>query len=582
MTRVALLIGGSEVASDGVQHNVVDMQQVLQHPDLGLFAEVKTLLDPEPKEIEPAVAALFAEREKHDLVLLYFSGIALKDAQGKLYFSANQHKPTGLHSTTVAASVIQNVMNNSQSERQVLILDCCLGGDPVSWLAANSFGDLKTQLLTPRQVLLSAFTLAPVDEQGNSDLGIYTRYLVEGMKTGTADLDNDGVVSVKELHEYSSQKVQETVSPVQLGIHWVREDVNKLVLTKVPVGDSKLRYRKQIERLTRQNEVMSNNRHTLEALREKLQLLPEEARAIEAGVLHPLQAYQQSPQKLDQTLVPENQQKYPTREITSFQTLGLADAERLHQIPLQPPPTTEEPARIESPILGPSPISASHFAPRATARLWETNLGLRHTPVKVRLLIGLGVASALAMIGMIYGLARLKSTPSASSLEQSRPIPRMTAVPQVPSPTAPSALTPQLPSIEVPNAPPAVPNPSPLVSKPLFPVPKVPLILPDLSPLEPQPTTAKPKAPASKPKPDSTTPQPRPIPEQPSVAVPAPPTTEPEAIVEPEEIAEPEELPTSSTEPSPTSTPESPLPELEELPTSSAEPPPTSAPGSDF
>lgn len=577
MTRVALLIGGSEVASDGVQHNVADMQQVLQHPDLGLFAEVKTLLDPEPKEIEPAVAALFAEREKHDLVLLYFSGIALKDAQGKLYFSANQHKPAVLHSTAVAASFMQDVMNNSQSERQVLILDCCLGGDPVSWLAANSFGDIKTQLLTPRQVLLSAFTPAPVDEQGNFDLGLYTRYLVEGMKTGAADLDNDGVVSVKELHEYSSQKVQETVSPVQPEIHWVREDVNKLVLTKVPVGDSKLRYRKQIERLTRQNEVMSNNRHTLEALREKLQLLPEEARAIEAGVLQPLQAYQQSPQKLDQTLLPENQQKHPNREITSFQPLGLTDAERPQQIPLQPPPTTEEPAGTKSsPILGPSPIAASHFTPRTTARLWETNLGLRHTPVKVQLLIGLGAASALAMIGMIYGLTRVTSTPPPSSLEESRPIPKMTAVPQLPSPTPPSALTPQLPSIEVPNAPPAVPNPSPLVSKPLFPVPKVPLILPDSSPLEPQPTTAKPKAPVSKPKPDSTTPQPGPIPEEPSLAVPAPPTTEPE------EIVEPEELPASSAEPPPTSTPESPLPELEELPTSSAEPPPTSAPGSNF
>lgn len=50
-------------------------------------------------------------------------------------------------------------------------------------------------------------------------LAIYTRYLVEEIQTGAADLDGDGAVSVNELHNYVKAKVEKAAE--NLGLAWV-------------------------------------------------------------------------------------------------------------------------------------------------------------------------------------------------------------------------------------------------------------------------------------------------------------------------------------------------------------------------
>jgi uncharacterized caspase-like protein len=60
-----------------------------------------------------------------------------------------------------------------------------------------------------RRSLLASFTSTEnfFDPEG-FDHSVYTRYLVEGIRTGAADLDSDGWISVDELHEYASNRVQ--------------------------------------------------------------------------------------------------------------------------------------------------------------------------------------------------------------------------------------------------------------------------------------------------------------------------------------------------------------------------------------
>ncbi|MBC6478942.1 MAG: tetratricopeptide repeat protein [Hormoscilla sp. GM7CHS1pb] len=54
-----------------------------------------------------------------------------------------------------------------------------------------------------------------------SELLIYTRYLIEGIDTGAADLDNDGEISVKELHNYTSHKVRQAAPAMKPQIYAV-------------------------------------------------------------------------------------------------------------------------------------------------------------------------------------------------------------------------------------------------------------------------------------------------------------------------------------------------------------------------
>ncbi|KAB8331726.1 caspase family protein [Scytonema tolypothrichoides VB-61278] len=81
MAKVAVLIGVSEYEAGlnplaGAVKDVDAMQRVLQHPDMGGFnkADITVLKNPQRQAMEEAIEALFFNRQKDDLVLVYFSG----------------------------------------------------------------------------------------------------------------------------------------------------------------------------------------------------------------------------------------------------------------------------------------------------------------------------------------------------------------------------------------------------------------------------------------------------------------------------------------------------------------------------
>lgn len=138
MAKIALLIGVSDYPEGlaplpGTQRDIQEMQRVLQNPQVGGFDKVKLLANPDPVQMQLAIEKLFQEdRNRDDLILLYFSGHGVKDDNGTLYFATRmtQKNQQGriFTSTAVPASFIQGCMSNpnSRSKRQVLILDAAL------------------------------------------------------------------------------------------------------------------------------------------------------------------------------------------------------------------------------------------------------------------------------------------------------------------------------------------------------------------------------------------------------------------------------------------------------------------------
>jgi hypothetical protein len=117
-------------------------------------------------------------------------------------------------------------------------------------------------------------------------LSIYTRYLVEGIQTGTADLDEDGFISIDELHEYAKKKVRETQPSMKPEIYAIREGF-KIRLTKAPVIDPKQKYRKEVARYIDRGEISFVGRNILDVVRNHLRLSVSEATAIENEILEP-------------------------------------------------------------------------------------------------------------------------------------------------------------------------------------------------------------------------------------------------------------------------------------------------------
>lgn len=327
MVKVALLIGVSQYGPGFNQlpaavNDVNAMQRVLQHPDIGDFDEVQPLIDPDPQEMGTAIENLFGNGKRDDLLLLFFSGHGVKDESGNLYLATRttrKNERGGLiRSTAIAARFVHEIMSDSRAKRQVVILDCCFSGAFGDGLLAkdDSSVDVRRQLGGEGRVVLTSSTSTQYSfEQQGSDLSIYTRYLVEGIETGAADLDEDEVISVDELHEYANIKVQKASPAMKPEIYTVKEGY-KIIIAKVPIGDPKLKYRKEVERYVHGGKISPVGRRILNARRDSLGLLPEEAATIEAEVLTPYREYKKKLHEYEQALVEAIQHEYPLSDYT--------------------------------------------------------------------------------------------------------------------------------------------------------------------------------------------------------------------------------------------------------------------------
>ncbi|PSB18966.1 hypothetical protein C7B65_13175 [Phormidesmis priestleyi ULC007] len=386
MAKVALLIGVSEYEPGlnplpSAAKDIKAMQQVLQHPEMGNFtaSDIRVLENPDCQAMEEAIETLFASRKKDDLVLLFFSGHGIKDDQGRLYLSNAKTRTNqeGLvRSTAVPASIVQESMTRSRSKRQVVILDCCFSGAFAEGMLAKDDGsvDINSQLGGEGRAILTSSTSTQYSfEQQGSDLSVYTRYLIEGIETGAADQDNDGSISIDELHEYAKRKVQETAPAMKPEIYAVKEGF-KILLAKASLGDPKLRYRKDVEHFASRGEISEIARMGLEAKRAKLGLLPEEGAAIEAEVVKPYQEYKQSLRQYEQEFNNAVKRQFPfsseTRSDLKYfqQALGLRD---------------EDVAPIEAklnPIVKPEPVpNPSNSKPSSKRGGWLVGLSLIST-----------------------------------------------------------------------------------------------------------------------------------------------------------------------------------------------------------
>jgi branched-chain amino acid transport system substrate-binding protein len=313
MAKIALLIGVSEYEPGlnplpATIKDVEAMRKVLENPEIGSFDEVKVLVNPLRQEMEEAIEILFDNRQKDDLLLLFFSGHGIKDEEGKLYFAARNTRKNDngvlVKATTVPATSVHEVMRNSRSKHEVVILDCCFSGAFAEGMLArdDGFVDIKNQLGGEGRAVLTSSTSTQYSfEQQGADTSTYTRYIVDGLETGAADRDEDGWISVDELHEYATKAVQEATPAMKPEIYAIKEGY-KINLAKAPIDDPKLKYHREVDYWvdSGNGEISFIGRTTLDALRDRLKLTSEDAAEIEAKVLAPIEVHKKNLQRYEQ------------------------------------------------------------------------------------------------------------------------------------------------------------------------------------------------------------------------------------------------------------------------------------------
>jgi formylglycine-generating enzyme required for sulfatase activity/uncharacterized caspase-like protein len=188
------------------------LAEVLGDPDIGDF-DVTLLVDQPESVVRRAVARFYAHRTRRDLLLLYYSGHGIRDAHGDLYLATQDTEMDIAGGSSLSASFVREQIDKSGSRRKVVVLDCCHSGafakagigDAVGTkdaFAGSGYG----------QVILTASDALELAWQGDEWLGegqpsVFTHFLVEGMRTGAADLDADGRISLDELYTYAYDRI---------------------------------------------------------------------------------------------------------------------------------------------------------------------------------------------------------------------------------------------------------------------------------------------------------------------------------------------------------------------------------------
>jgi hypothetical protein len=232
--RSALIIASSAYQDPGLRRlrapgsDAQALGEVLRDPQIGGF-DVRTLLDQPAHEVNLAVEEFFADRRPNDLLLVHFSCHGIKDEDGELYFAAANTRLGRLGATAVAAEFVNRRMSRSRSRRVVLLLDCCYAGAFERGLTARAgthvaieeqLGGRGRAVITASSAMEYAFEGDELSDTREQAPSVFTSALVQGLRTGDADRDQDGHVGLDELYEYIYDKVR-AATPNQTPGKWI-------------------------------------------------------------------------------------------------------------------------------------------------------------------------------------------------------------------------------------------------------------------------------------------------------------------------------------------------------------------------
>ncbi|QKV75513.1 caspase family protein [Amycolatopsis sp. Hca4] len=222
--RRALIVANGEYDNAGLQRlgspaaDADALAAVLGDRAISDF-EVGVVRNETAHVVQAEIEDLCLEGKPDDVLLMHFSCHGLKDDAGGLYFAARNTRPDRLRSTAVSAQFVQQCIRQSRSRSIVLLLDCCYGGAFSQGVAVRASGDANVldsfrggrgrAVITASNSIEYAFEGATLAAGQPARPSVFTSALVEGLRTGEADRDEDGWIALGELYEYLFDRVRE-------------------------------------------------------------------------------------------------------------------------------------------------------------------------------------------------------------------------------------------------------------------------------------------------------------------------------------------------------------------------------------
>lgn len=214
-TYKALLIGVHEFTVDpanllpliGPRHDVPALRAALSHRETGLVADnnIQALLNPTKAEAEHAIHALFVSGQRDDVLMFYFSGHGRLSRDGKLFLCARDTDTQQLPVTGIAATTLRDCMEASESQRFVVILDCCHSG-------AFRGGALPIEVLGGRGMFCLSSSRASqlADDGGGDGPSPFTAAVASALCDPAIDGDDDGWITFDDVYRVTYARLART------------------------------------------------------------------------------------------------------------------------------------------------------------------------------------------------------------------------------------------------------------------------------------------------------------------------------------------------------------------------------------
>lgn len=223
--RRALLIAASEYRDPGLRrlrspvHDITELGRLLGAAEIGGF-EVEALVDRPDAEVRGRLGRFLRTARRSDTLLIHFACHGFTDVDGQLYLTAPDTVVADISVTALSAALLTQLIDRSPSRRVILIIDCCFSG-AISRVMTHRGGDEipvgeffrgegeGRAVITASKAEEYAWELDddPRAVRRNPLHSVFAEALIEGLRTGDADLDGDGEVSVDDLYEYVYRRV---------------------------------------------------------------------------------------------------------------------------------------------------------------------------------------------------------------------------------------------------------------------------------------------------------------------------------------------------------------------------------------
>lgn len=240
------------------QTNTTKLIKVLEDPTIGNFDEVIHVVNESSEETRRIISRFFAEKSHDDMLLLYFSGHAALDGNGHIHFAAKTTDHELMRATGISGIFLADEMESSRAKKQVLVLDCffskVLLSDkrPTHYLPGVVGKAIDTSVTFSHhgqnRLILSASDSIHYVWQGNGVSGEpepsrFSEFFLEGLESGDADIDKDGIVTVSELYDYIADRtnsVMNTSDNRYSPRKWVDDENNQAIVAKNPLPSAAL------------------------------------------------------------------------------------------------------------------------------------------------------------------------------------------------------------------------------------------------------------------------------------------------------------------------------------------------------